>query len=250
VIVLGTLGARQRRMLGRRKPHEVEAAEEAAPVPTTRVTLIRLAELAEADAETWLGALRGDPEALEREAAQALRELNDVLRAHRAAAHDPYVPEVSLERALVARVGYGEGEQVAEGRFSAAYELPREPRKRRRRAELEPQERLARILGGHDPLLACEELVLRARADLEAGRPREAALQARIALEALLAEVTPEDGGEPRRAVEAEREAVAEAANAALDGEPAPESMAAVERAVERMENTLRRRGLKRSGAI
>jgi hypothetical protein len=250
VIVLGTLGARQRRMLGRRKPHEVEAAEEATPVPTTRVTLIRLADLAEADAEAWLGALRGDLEALQHEAAQALRELNHVLRAHRAAALDPYVQEVSLERALVTRVGYGEGEQVAEGRFSAAYELPREPRKRRRRAELEPQQRLARILGGHDPLLACEELVVRARADLEAGRPREAALQARIALEALLAEVTAEDGGEPWRAVEAEREAVAEAANDALDGEPAPEPMAAVERAVERMENTLRRRGLKRSGAI
>jgi hypothetical protein len=251
VIVLGTLGAPQRRMLGRRRPREVQAAEEAEPVPTTRVTLIRLAELSEEGAEAWLGGLRGDPEALEREAAEAVRELNDVLRAHRAAALDPYVQEVSLERTLVARVGYGEGEQVAEGRFSAAYELPREPRKRRRRAaELEPQERLARILGGHDPMLACEELLVRARADLEAGRVREAALQTRIALEALLAEVDAEDGGEPRQGVEAEREAVAKAANAALDGEPAAEAMAAVERAVERMETTLRRRGLKRSGAI
>jgi hypothetical protein len=250
VIVLATLGAPQRRLLGRRRPRAVDSAEEAEPVSTTRATLIRLTELAEPEAQAWLEGLRGDSEALEREAADGVRELNDVLRAHRAAALDPYVQEVSVERALVARVGYGDGEQVAEGRYSAAYELPRARRRRRRRAELEPQQRLARILGAHDPLLACEELVLRARADLEAGRPREAALQARIALEALLAEVGAGEGGEPRRAVEAEREAVAGAANAALDGEPAAEAMAAVERAVERMETALRRRGLKRSGAI
>ena len=52
-----------------------------------------------------------------------------------------------------------------------------------------PEERFAALVGGHGSPLAAEELVLRARADLDAGRTREAALQARVALEALLAEL-------------------------------------------------------------
>ena len=52
-----------------------------------------------------------------------------------------------------------------------------------------PDERFAALLGGREAALACEELVLRARADADAGRDREAALQARIALESLLSEM-------------------------------------------------------------
>ena len=52
-----------------------------------------------------------------------------------------------------------------------------------------PEERFAALVGGHGSPLAADELVLRARADLDAGRTREAALQARVALEALLAEL-------------------------------------------------------------
>jgi hypothetical protein len=249
VIVLATLGAPQRRALGGRRPAAVTEAQ-AEPVPTTRATLVRTDRLEPSAAEAWLDTLRGDSDALEAEADDALRELNAVLRAHRAAAVDPYVREVSREQALVVRVGYGEGEQVADGRFAAALELPPGRRRRRgRRVELEPQERLAAILGAHDPLLACEDLVLRARLDLDAGRPREAALQARIALEALLAEVDPEAGGDALRELAADRTAVAEAANAALDGDPGPELTAVVERAVGRMETALRRRVLKRSTA-
>ena len=35
-----------------------------------------------------------------------------------------------------------------------------------------PEERFAALLGGHETVLAAEELVLQARADLDAGRPR------------------------------------------------------------------------------
>ena len=73
--------------------------------------------------------------------------------------------------------------------------------------------------------------------DLHAGRPREAALQARIALEAALAEL----GGRAAE-LDGDRAAVADAANAALDGDPAPELQAAVAAAVEHMERALRRR--------
>jgi len=126
---------------------------------------------------------------------------------------------------------------VAEGRYAAAYELPRTPRGSRKREDLAPAERLAAIVGGREEQLACEELVLRARADVDAGRPREAALQARIALEAVLAELD-----EP---VDADRAAVGDAANAALEGDPSPELQSAVAEAVEAMEAAVRRRRLR-----
>ena len=52
-----------------------------------------------------------------------------------------------------------------------------------------PGERVAAVLGGRDVALACEELALRARGDLDHGRVREAALQLSVALDAALAEL-------------------------------------------------------------
>ena len=118
-----------------------------------------------------------------------------MLRAHRAAALDPYTREVHAAGALVVRVGYGSGDQVADGQLRRRLELPRAATGRSadaRRAAgemLAPQERLAAMLAGREAPLAGVELLLRARADLDAERPREAALQARVALEALIAEL-------------------------------------------------------------
>ena len=92
-------------------------------------------------------------------------------------------------QALVVRIGYGAGEEVADGRFSDAWELPRERAASHAARWRRPRSASRRCSAAASAPLACEELVLRARADLDAGRPREAALQARIALEALLAEL-------------------------------------------------------------
>ena len=113
--------------------------------------------------------------------------LNRAVAAHRVAAADPLLADADPARALVTRVGYGVGEQVAEGEWEAARELPR-PREKRSRA-LVPQQRLAALLSGRDVALACEELALRARGDLDAGRQREAAMQLHLALEAAVAEL-------------------------------------------------------------
>ena len=59
----------------------------------------------------------------------------------------------------------------------------------RRRSKHRPADRLAALLSGRDAVLACEELTLRARADLDRGREREAALQLEAALGAALAEL-------------------------------------------------------------
>jgi hypothetical protein len=240
VIVLSTLGAPQRRLLrrGGRKPAAVEGAEEAAPVPTSRATLIRAEALPSVEeAERWLEGLRGDPDAVDEEVDAAALELNAVLRAHRAAAADPYVREVSRAVANVVRVGYGSGDQVADGRFGAAYELPDDARRGKRAEAMAPLERLAAVLSGTEEVGVAEELVLRARLDLECARPREAALQARIALEALLVELETEHAGD----LPSHRHAVGEAANAALLGELSPELETAVAEAVLEMRRALRR---------
>ena len=248
VIVLKTLGAPQRRLIGerrKRKPAAVESAEQPAAVPTTRATLIRPEPLDSADAGVgWLARLRGDESARDAEVAEALRELNAIIRAHRAAAADPYAREVAAAGATAVRVGYGSGDLVADGRYAAAYELPPAVPPKRTEA-LAPQERLAAILGGSDAVMPSEELVLRARLDVDAGRLREAALQARIALEALLADLRGVEAGMSRLGelideLRDDRAAVGDAANAALEGEPGEALSQAVTDAVTRMDQALR----------
>ena len=243
VAVLRTLGAPERRRLRRTRPKAVEPEPAPEPVPTTSVTLILTPEVEVDDARAWMS--EADPDAVE----DAVDVVNQVLHAHRLAAADPYAGEVSREQALVVRLGFGSGDQVAEGRWEEAVEVPasREPRRGRRTSALRPQERLAALLGGRDAALACEDLVLRARADLDAGRPRQAALQVRVALEAALAEL---DGPAarardmPDRLAELRerRTAIGEAANQALTG-PLPAAAAtAVAETLARLEAALRAR--------
>jgi hypothetical protein len=241
VIVLTTLGAPPRRLLRskRRRPQRSEGGD-VAPVPTVRATLVDAEPLTSEDhGQAWLERLRRTPELVFEEAEAAAGELNAVLRAHRAAALDPYVREVSPEVATAVRVGYGAGEEVAYGRFAAAIELPQERGKTSRRDAIRPQERLAALLGGQQALSPAAELVLRARLDVDAGRPREAALQARIALEALLAELPGQDRS--RAELEAARAAVGDAANTALEGDPPEELRESVAQTVRLMQAALRR---------
>ena len=242
VLVLTTLGAPQRRFLSGRKGRDVsDAAPE--PVPTSRATVSRPAPFGDTvEAEAWLSDLRGDADATDAEVDRAVAMLNRAIHAHRASRADPHARDVAVEAALVVRIGYGPGDAVADGLFEQAWELPRERRRTRRSMEA-PEERFAALLGGREQVLACEELVLRARADLDAGRGREAALQARVALESLLAEM-PQIPGERRPALEADRELVGRAANAALAGGLTDDLAQDLVEAVVRMESALRARRL------
>jgi hypothetical protein len=239
VLVLSTLGAPERRRLrGRRGRPVDEAVPE--PVPTSRATVVRPEPFrSRREAADWLAALRSDATGAQAELDNALRVLNRALHARRAATADPWLSEVSAERALVARIGYGSGDAVAAGRFGEALELPPALRRRVKRSMEAPEERFAALLGARERTLAGEELVLRARADLAADRPREAALQARVAVEALIAEL-------PGEAALGElRGSVAEAARAALRGELDAVGTASVEEAVTAMEAALRRHRLR-----
>jgi hypothetical protein len=167
------------------------------------------------------------------------------VHAHRAAALDPQIADVGPGAALAVRVGYGDGEQLAEGEFAAAVEVPYA--ERRRRGELlRPQERVAEVLGGKAAVPACELLVIRARADVDAGRRREAALQLEVALVAALAELEP---WAPRGDLAARldelrvlRPGVQAAARSALQGGVDDDEDAAVRHALERLEAALRAR--------
>jgi len=208
VLVLATLGAPQRRWLSARRAREVAPEPPPTPVATARATVIDAAPVALADAEAWLDA--ADTAGT---AAPALAVLARAVRDFRLASADPAVREPALAQALVVRAGLGSGEQVADGRWTAARELPPErPRRERHSIALQPHERLAALLGAHSRALACEELTLRARGDLDAGRLAEAALQLRAALDAALVELTD---------AAAEPTAAAGAAGGAQPDEPA-----------------------------
>jgi hypothetical protein len=183
------------------------------------------------EAADWLAELKADKELLDDEVRLALAVVNRALRSWRAATADPYVGELSFDRSQVARLGYGAGETVADGHLAEAIEVPRPKPRRVKRSMEAPEERFAALLGAREPQLVAEELVLRARADLNAGRGREAALQARVALEAL--------GG-----LSEHRDAVGRAANAALSGDLDDGELQALTEAVEGMEAALRRHRL------
>jgi len=247
IVVIGGLQAPQRSRLSRRRKRGGRArsveAPELAPVEVTRATVIDVTPIEEGEAaEAWLA--RASGEQAEAVVAGALAILNRAVAGHRVAAADPLVSDADPARALVTRVGYGSGEQVAEGDWDAARELP-PPREGRGRA-LVPQQRLAALLSGRDVALACEELALRARGDLTAGREREAAMQTHLALEAGVAELESWRGrgtmAERIDELSARREPVAATANAAIQGGLEPEQVETVEFALGRLEAALRAR--------
>ncbi len=238
VVVIETLGARRagaelreaRGPLGylARRTGEAgrEASPEPAPVQTTRVTVIDPVSLsAEQQARAWLEGLDR-----EHEVARAVATINRVLHYQRVAAADPYLHEVAPAQALVVRAGWGEGEQVSLGQWLHARELTLRPgrgmrRRRDRSWALRPQERLAALMGGRSRVLMCEELVLRARLDLDQGRPAHAAVGLERAMTAANAELRAEGRQDLLlRIAELEQlhEGVAAQASAAVEGTGTP----------------------------
>jgi hypothetical protein len=101
---------------------------------------------------------------------------------------------------------------------------------------------VAALLSGRDAPLACEELALRSRADLGHDRPREAALQARAALDAALGELAAWGMEARLDELAGLRDGVADAAEAAIRGALEPSHLTTVAAAVERIEAALRAR--------
>ncbi len=192
------------------------------------------------EAAAWLAGA-GEPEL-----AAGLAVLNRALHAHRLASADPHVHGIGRRDALVARLGYGAGEEVADGLWTDARELIDAGGRRRTRRLPAGQARLAALLTGRHAPLACEELALRARLDLDERRAREAALQVLVALDAALAEL-PADPAAPALAervaeLRGLHDGVAAAAAAALAGRVAEPEREATAFALGRIEAALRAR--------
>ena len=246
MLVLSTLGApERRRLLGRRaQRREAEPQPEPEPVATGRGTLIDVATplASSREADAWLAGAGED------ELQRDVRILNWALYCFRLVTADSYRAPFARDQALVARLGYGMGEEVADGMWTRARELVEPVHRQRRVKVLAPQARLAAVLAGRDRPLVCEELVLRTRLDLDQGREREAALQLLIALDAALAELP----GDPSAAalaerldeLRAERDRVAEAAQAALAGPLEAPERETVEFVTGRLEAVLRARSV------
>jgi hypothetical protein len=103
-------------------------------------------------------------------------------------------------------------------------------------------------MAARDATLACEELTLRARADLDRGRDREAALQLEAALAAALAELVSwsELGDVADRLVELAgySDGVGAAAAAAREGRLEGAHVESVTAALARLESALRARAI------
>jgi hypothetical protein len=249
VIVVQTLAGAPAGRHPRRRPRPAEPSGKAQEVPLTRLTVIRAEPSDPEAAKPELQRLARDPEAAEERVTDGLRAANAVLRAYRVATHDPYGHEIGRRAVLVARVGYGTGDRLAQGQWEEAVEVS-QPRRRRQRAEaLRPQERLAAVLAGREQIDVCETLLLRARADLDQGRAREAALQLRVGLEALLAELPGKAGPDQEEDLAALRERLERtvaAAGEALSGELSAERTHELAETLGTCERVLRRRQILR----
>jgi hypothetical protein len=251
VLVLKRIGAPPESGRRKRRGRNADPGEEPQPLPLTRVTAIRASSPFEGQAEAarWLDEACEAEDTVEVLAAEAIAPLNRALHAHFVTAADPRGRQVSPEQAERVLIGYGSGEEAADSRYTDARQVdlgPRTSRRRRREEELRPQERVAGVLRGRERLDACETLVLRARADLDAGRDREAALQLRVSLEALLAELkgaVADPGHEKDMALLSDRrEDSISIAEAALADPLADQQLAQVKDLLEIAERVLRRR--------
>ena len=252
VLVIETLGAPPPARRRRKRPKDAEVGEPPAELPVARATVVlAFAEFEdEQAAEVWLSQTTASEEAIDQLVEWGIDELNQALHTQSVASGDPYPQTVTPARATVIRIGVGSGEALADGAFTSAHQvdpgLGPASRRRQRDEELRPQQRLAAVLGNREQLNACETLLLRGRADLDAGRNREAALQLRVGLEALLVELKGalSDPGhdEDMATLESSRHKVGELANAALQGNLNATQLQALRGTQAVCERVLRRR--------
>lgn len=253
VLVLTTLGAARAGAasprLRRGRVQEVDPSPGATPLPLARATVIRPRPFEDRRAaEAWLEQVGGDSDLSASLALEAAAKLNRAIHAHRTAAGDPHIADVDPSRAVSVRFGFGTGEEVADSRWQRAVELPEARRRgllRRDFEALRPQERIAAVLGGRERVGAHEELILRARGDLDAGRDATCALGLSAGLEALLAlpEGLPTAANEELRSRLEDARAEARTARDAVLGGEEPDD-AALERALRAAETAVRQRAL------
>lgn len=233
---------RRSRLRGRRPAPAEPGATAPEPVPVTRAVVIAAEPFPDAGAAAgWLRDCGGRDAAAD-EVEQALELVNHAVSAHRVAAQDPHVRDLIAADVQRVRLGYGTGDDVVEGAWREAVVIPLERAKRRtRRRMLSPQEEMAGMLSGRrPPAHPSEELMLRARLDVDHGRCVEAALVLRAAAEAMAAELAA--GDRETEGARRHREQATGLAQAALAGGLSPEQGDELAELVQTLERVARRR--------
>lgn len=245
VLVARTFGAPTavRRRSRKRKPRPVDHDTQ----PTVPVTELTVVEATPIDGEPseWLAALAKNVDQRDALLERGLTVVTRTLAARRITSVDAGVPDPTMALTIALRLGYGDGDSLVEGRYGEAIEIPREHSRLGRVSMLRPQERMAAIMSGRERGLICEELILRAGADMSGERIREATLQLRIGLEAMLAERPVLDSAGQAKDLdflEGRRQATGEAANEALRGDLGAEREADIAETLATCQRVLRRR--------
>jgi hypothetical protein len=154
VLVVQTLGAAHPSQKRRnRGPGRAKKASSPPPVPEVPVTRATVADSkpfeGESEAKAWLKAVTGNPKRRAEHARDALDVLNRALETLRRHSEDPLVGDASFHHALIVRIGYGSGEQLADGEWTEAREMPSSPTPRH--ADLDAQRKTAVELAGREP---------------------------------------------------------------------------------------------------
>jgi hypothetical protein len=155
-----------------------------AEVPLAIATVIRSLEpaadenAARANLDTWRRSAPARDERIER----SVRDLNRAIRAHRVAAGDPFVTEVTPFDARLVRLGYGTGDRLATGAWDMAFVVPRAKPDARNPDAAAASDRVAAVMRGDAEVHDAEDMVLRGLMDLEQGRLRMAAMELRGAV--------------------------------------------------------------------
>ena len=206
----------------------------------------------EAAAKEWLERCRRDESAQRDLTGGSLLVVNRAIHGHRVAGSDPYVRDVSQAQAQAIRIGYGTGDDVVDGHWRDAYDVHLEAAKRsNRRQILAPQEELAGILSGKVPAYVSDDLVIRARLDVEQGRHEQAALQLRAGLDAFAAEMARDE--EPTRggnAVDKHISLSHELSAEALKGKLSDDHVVELRETITQVERLLRRRRYRGGSAV
>jgi hypothetical protein len=178
----------------RRKPKQSTGPDPQPQVAVTTVTMIRafMPFWNDNEASEWLVPATAD-DSVDDLMAELLSTLDRALAAEAATTGRPYVPEIGIDDVIGARIGFGDGDRVSDGRYLEAFEIdarggtasPRRERMNRTR----PLARIAAIIGGKEEAAACEYLIPRIRSDLEGGRVMSAALVIEVAVRSSIVEL-------------------------------------------------------------
>ncbi|OJU93677.1 MAG: hypothetical protein BGO23_13680 [Solirubrobacterales bacterium 67-14] len=251
MLVTETEGALPPARRRRRRPRKAVRAQAPVTVSVTVATVIRADSPfdSEVAAEDWLDRLDESDftgEVLD----DAVATLDRARAADATASGRPFGTPTEVGSILAARIGYGEGDQVASGRYLEALDVDARggtaAKRRERLARTGSLARTAAILGDREQAAACEVLVPRVRLDLATGNEAAARLAIETAVGATIGELefALEDEGHEQDLDQLERllPTLAEVSARAAQGGGEPADIGLVEEALELAERVIRRR--------